>query len=418
MIGIDILEIDKVNSLMSRDRFFERVFTQEEMVYLQEKKMSRQTIAGLYAAKEAVAKMFGLGIAKGLGFKDIEVLHDENMAPYLNLKKKIIRKLMDKRAIKDVCLSISHDGDKVVAVASANLYEDQENSPEIDKEMAGLLPERNPFYNKYDYGKVLIIGGKQGMGGAITLAAKASLRSGVGITCVLVPDSISQSLSYKLTEVIIHSQKSDPKGEFSPVEKDKFLDFINGFDAVAIGPGMGQNLAAKRMLELIIENYEGPLVIDADGINVLSKEVEIADLKKNIYITAHEMEFARISGYSVEEIRADRLKKAQEFVNVHDVNLLIKGPNSLIINRRGHYINKTGNSGMATAGSGDSLTGILVGLLARKDSIDMLRLAAYIHGLAGDYCSQEMGEDSMLASDIINYLPRAFKDMRKEQENE
>ena len=427
MIGIDLLKINKIEKLKKKEKFIKRVFTQKELAYLEQKNFSNQTIAGIFAAKEAVSKVFGTGIGAKLSFKDIEILH-ENNAPFINIQKEGIKKLLKEYGCKGIGISISHDEGYCVAVAEAwDLSEDLtfngsaqvrdlSDNFRLNKEMACLLPKRNEDFHKYDYGNVLVIGGKKGMHGSVTLACMASMRTGAGLTHLLIPDSIENQVNNWLLETIVHTYKSDEEGEFADFDEEEFVDFVKKFDAIAFGPGIGRKKPAKKMLKLLLTFHHGSLVVDADGINLLA-DMDFSK-KQNIYVTSHQMEFSRLTGLSLEEIKKDRIKSCKIFIKNHPINLLLKGKNSVVLNNEEIYVNDSGSSALATAGSGDSLTGILVALLGRKDHIDMLKLATYIHGLCGDYASLDLGEDSVIASDIIRYLPRVMKDLRKEERND
>lgn len=407
MIGVDILKINKIEKLKKRDRFINRVFTQKEIAYLEQKNFSNQTIAGIFAAKEAVSKAFGTGIGAKLSFQDIEILHKDNK-PYINLDK--MGEILKEYGYSKVDVSISHEDEYAVAVAQVW---DLSDCPRLNRKMAGLLPERNEDFHKYDYGNVLVIGGKKGMHGSVTLACLAAMRTGAGLTHLLIPDSIENQVNNWLLETIVHTYKSDDEGEFADFDEDEFVDFVKKFDAIAFGPGIGRKEPARQMLTILINFYQGPLLVDADGISLL-KDLDYS-VKENIYVTGHHKEFSNLSGFEVEAIRMDRLSYCKKFVEKHSINLLLKGKNSIVINKKEIYVNESGSSALATAGSGDSLTGILLALLGRKDDIDMLKLATYIHGLCGDYASEDLGEDSVIASDIIRYLPRVMKDLRREE---
>ena len=415
MLGVDILNINRIRNLKKRDRFIKRVFTDNEREYIEAKNNSNQTIAGLFCAKEAVAKVFDTGLVAKLFFQDIEILHLKG-APYINTKLPKIHALMTEKGFKEIDISISHDGDMAIAIAMARPV--FEVYPKIDKDLAKLMPERNEDFHKYDYGKVLVIGGKKGMHGSVTLAAKAAMRTGAGLTHLLLPSSIESACNQWLLETIVRTYPSDYKGEFAKFDREEFIQYIKTFDSIAFGPGIGNGEAAKDMLDIILTEYLGPLIIDADGINILSNLSFLDYKKKNIYLTPHEKEFSVLSGFDIESIKADRILSCKIFVENNPINLLLKGKDTLVVNDQEVYVNKSGSSALATAGSGDCLTGILLALLGRQDSFDMLKLAAYIHGLSGDFASRDLGEDSVIASDIIDYLPKVLKALRKEAEND
>lgn len=405
MIGIDILKISRVDSLIKKNRFLDRVFTENEKKYLETKHYSKNTIAGLLSCKEAVSKAFGVGISEELGFKDIEILHDERNALYINTDKEKMKNIIHKKGVEDINISISHDGEYAISVCkllekNSNI---KSNSP---------LPERSEDSNKYDYGKVLIIGGSKGMSGSILLSSEAALRSGAGIVYTLVPECISDILEMKTKEQIVLTLNDDGKNEFGRFDREDLLNIIQNKSVISIGPGLGTSIYAKEILEIVIYNFDGPIIVDADAINILSEYPEL--IRDNLYITPHEMEFSRLSGYTLNEINYDREGFVNNFLDRYDVNILLKGKNSIVANKEYTYINKTGNNGMSTAGIGDVLTGIISSLIAREESFDMFKLSCFIHGLAADLAVKRYGKTSLIARDIIDSLPYVLKELEDE----
>lgn len=399
MIGIDIVNVKRVEKLLQRENFIDRFFTKNEQDYLEERHFRHESIAGLIAAKEAVAKAFQVGIGKDLSFVDIEILHNENNAPYVNIESSKVGKIMDEKAVTQIDINISHDGDYATAVCNLNEFEDMGFIEQ-------LLPERDENSNKYDFGKVLIIGGSKGMTGSVVLSSEAALRSGAGLVYVLVPDSLSDIVEMKTTEQIVLSIHDHGYGEFGRFNREELLNVIQNKTVVAIGPGLGISEYARDIVEIVLNNFEGPVVLDADAINILALYPEL--MRENLYLTPHAMEFSRLSNYTLNEIEYDRIGSVKNYLDSYDVNLILKGKDSIVANRTEAFVNPTGNSGMATAGSGDVLTGIVAALLARENSFEMFKIACYAHGLAGDYAAKKYGKTSMLARDIIEHLPIAF----------
>lgn len=399
MVGIDIFKINRVEKLLTRARFFKRFFTEKEKAYIEEKRFSHHSIAGIIAAKEAVAKAFGMGLSVELGLLDIEVLHNENRAPYINVDNPKIKKMMKKKNIKGVNINISHDGDYAVAICK--LIENDSLSY-----LDSVLPERIDDSNKYTYGKILIIGGSKGMSGSVCLASEAALRAGAGLVYTLVPECISQVVEMKSKEQIVLSLNDDGKTEFGNFNREDLLNIIQNKTVIAIGPGMGNSEHAKEILEIVLYNFEGPIIIDADAIDILAQNHDL--IRENIYLTPHTMEFSRLSGFTVNEINYDREGFVENFLDRFDVNLILKGKNSIVANKENFYVNKTGNNGMATAGSGDVLTGIVAAFLARENSFDLFKMACFVHGLAGDLAANRYGKTSLLARDIISSLAYAI----------
>ncbi|EHR35664.1 NAD(P)H-hydrate dehydratase [Helcococcus kunzii] len=402
MIGIDIFKIDRVNKLKQKERFIKRFFTSNEIEYLKSRHLSSHSIAGLFATKEAVTKAFGVGISEELGLSDIEVLHDEKNAPYINTELNKIKILMEKKNIKNINVNISHDGDYAIAICKLS---EEENKTGVDS----MLPQRIDDSNKYTYGKILIIGGSKGMSGSVFLASEAALRAGAGIVYTLVPECLTEILENKTTEQIVISLNDDGDKEFGNFKREDLLNIIQNKSVIAIGPGMGHSEHVKEILEIVLYNFDGPIVIDADAIDIIADNHEL--IRENIYLTPHAMEFSRLSGYTLNEINYDREGFVHNFIDRYDVNLLLKGKNSIIANKEQFYINETGNNGMSTSGSGDVLTGIISAFLARENSFDMFKLACFVHGLSGDLAAKRYGKTSLIARDIINFLPYAIGEL-------
>lgn len=402
MIGIDIFKIDRVNKLKQKEKFINRFFTSNEIEYLKSRHLSSHSIAGLFATKEAVTKAFGVGISEELGLSDIEVLHDEKNAPYINTELNKIKILMEKKNIKNINVNISHDGDYAIAICKLS---EEENKTGVDS----MLPQRIDDSNKYTYGKILIIGGSKGMSGSVFLASEAALRAGAGIVYTLVPECLTEILENKTTEQIVISLNDDGDKEFGNFKREDLLNIIQNKSVIAIGPGMGHSEHVKEILEIVLYNFDGPIVIDADAIDIIADNHEL--IRENIYLTPHAMEFSRLSGYTLNEINYDREGFVHNFIDRYDVNLLLKGKNSIIANKEQFYINETGNNGMSTSGSGDVLTGIISAFLARENSFDMFKLACFVHGLSGDLAAKRYGKTSLIARDIINFLPYAIGEL-------
>ncbi|MDO4605628.1 MAG: holo-ACP synthase, partial [Helcococcus sp.] len=268
MIGIDIVNIKRIENLLEKRNFLDRFFTENEQDYLEKRHFRHESIAGLIAAKEAVAKAFQVGIGKDLSFVDIEILHNENNAPYVNMESSKVGKIMDEKAVTQIDINISHDGDYATAVCNLNEFEEMGF---IEK----LLPERDENSNKYDFGKVLIIGGSKGMTGSVILSSEAALRSGAGLVYVLVPDSLTEMVEIKTTEQIVLSIHDHGYGEFGRFNSEELLNVIQNKTVVAIGPGLGISEYARDIVEIVLNNFEGPIVLDADAINILALYPEL-----------------------------------------------------------------------------------------------------------------------------------------------
>ncbi len=264
------------------------------------------------------------------------------------------------------------------------------------------LMKRDPFAHKGKMGNALIIAGSYGMGGASVLATKACLRAGAGKVTVHTPKRNNVIMQISVPEAIIHFDK----------EETTFSEAVDteDFNAVGIGPGLGTTEQTAIAIIAQLRRTQCPQVVDADAINILANHrAWLQQLPKGIILTPHPKEFDRLEGHSADSY--ERLMKARDLAERIQGYVLLKGHNTSLCLPDGHIIfNSTGNAGMATAGSGDVLTGIITGLLARGyKQEDACIIGMYLHGLAGDIAARELGEESVIASDLIQYLPYAFK---------
>ena len=264
-----------------------------------------------------------------------------------------------------------------------------------------LLP-RDPFAHKGKMGNALIIAGSYGMGGASVLATKACLRAGAGKVTTHSPRCNYLTMQISVPEAIIQFDR----------EETTFSEAVDteDFNAVGIGPGLGTSEQTAIAIISQLRRTQCPLVADADAINILaSHRAWLQQLPKGIILTPHPKEFDRLEGNCTDSY--ERLMKARDLAQHLQAYILLKGHHTSLCLPDGHIIfNSTGNAGMATAGSGDVLTGIITGLLARGyKQEDACIIGMYLHGLAGDIAARELGQESVIASDIIQYLPYAFK---------
>ncbi len=270
-------------------------------------------------------------------------------------------------------------------------------------EAGELLPKRGRTGHKGTFGKTLVIGGSKGLEGAPALSGESALKMGSGLVKTLIPEKINQTVSRYCKELI-----SD---DLTIVNIDKE---IRNYDVIALGPGLGRGEKQKEVVSFVLENTKIPVVIDADGINNLNLE-ELKKTNKEIILTPHPGEFANLINKSIQEIEDNRIKYVREFTKKYNVNLVLKGASSLISDKKGNiYINNTGNEGMATAGSGDVLTGIISSLIGQKlEVFKSAVLGVYLHGLAGDIATKNIGSYSVMASDLIDSIPPAISKIKR-----
>ena len=278
--------------------------------------------------------------------------------------------------------------------ANYTLLEENDVRPRIMK--------RDPFAHKGKMGNALIIAGSYGMGGASVLATKACLRSGAGKVTVHTPKRNNVIMQISVPEAIIQFDR----------EETTFSEAVDteDFNAVGIGPGLGTSEQTAIAIIAQLRRTQCPLVADADAINILANHrAWLQQLPKGIILTPHPKEFDRLEGHSADSF--ERLMKVRDLAQRIQGYVLLKGHNTSLCLPDGHIMfNPTGNAGMATAGSGDVLTGIITGLLARGyKQEDACVVGMYLHGMAGDFAARELGQESVIASDLIQYLPYAFK---------
>ena len=269
-----------------------------------------------------------------------------------------------------------------------------------------FLPDRDPESHKGDFGKILLLCGSRGYTGAAALAAMGALRSGAGLVYLGVPESIYAIEAVKLTEPVVFPLPEEG-GKLGLLAVQEILERLPKMDAVLVGCGLGQSQGTFAVVKAVLENARCPVVLDADGINVLREHKDI--LRGRQYptiLTPHDGEFIRFGG----TIGEDRLASAAYFAREWNVIVLLKGHRTCITDGQTHYENPTGNPGMAVGGSGDVLAGIIVSLLGQGlKPLEAAACGAWLHGAAGDLCAGEMGQYGMLPTDMLCALPRLLK---------
>ncbi len=281
------------------------------------------------------------------------------------------------------------------------------------------LPKRAKDANKGDFGKLLCVCGSKNMPGAADLCIGSALRSGVGIVRAAVIEDVKNSVSSKISECTYCVCPKTSDGFISCGSEDLILNEAQKCDAVAVGCGMGRNSNTKKIVYSLIKNCECPVIIDADGINVISENINIlSSSKSDIILTPHLKEFERLCGVDIGVLKTDKQKYAQKFANEHGVIVVCKGYNTVVAGKYdGTFLNPTGNVGMAKGGSGDVLTGIIGSLVAQGiKPIDAAICGVYIHGKSGDLCREKYSTAAMLPSDIISELSQIFLNLEKECE--
>ncbi len=285
---------------------------------------------------------------------------------------------------------------------------------EITREaLSGFLPKRRPESHKGDYGKALLICGSVGFTGAAFFAAEAAVRSGAGLVFLGVPRDIYTVAAVKCNEAMPFPLPSDENGCLSAEAEAPILERLGKCDVCLAGPGLGRSAGVSAAVFSILRSSKAPLVIDADGLNALSENINILDEAAcPVILTPHEGEFMRLGG----SLERGREEGARAFAEKHGCTVVLKGSGTVTAFPDGRlFRNTTGNPGMAKGGSGDVLSGIIAALLAQRlGFVESVAAAVWLHGRAGDICRSMYGEYSMTPTDLIKALPSAFLELAEE----
>ena len=291
-------------------------------------------------------------------------------------------------------------------------------SPEPDQtwlldaeHIRAILPRRRPDGNKGSFGRALLIAGSRGFSGAAILAGRAAVRSGCGIVHLAVPEGIVAVVALAVVEAVKSALAQTEDAALSPAALESLLDMSAEAQSVAIGPGIGTDRRTQELELDFLAEVEKPTVIDADGINNLKGHISLLSrAKAQLVLTPHPGEFARLTGLKPADINADRVGASRKFATDRKVVLVLKGASTVIANPDGRvFINPTGNSGLATGGTGDVLTGLIAGLMAQgMPPLDAACAGVFLHGLAADIAVQSLTEYCLAAGDLPDFLPQAF----------
>jgi NAD(P)H-hydrate epimerase len=286
-------------------------------------------------------------------------------------------------------------------------------TPETVTEMPRLAP-RAPDANKGTFGRVLVVAGSRGMSGAAVLCGSAALRGGAGLVRVAVPHEVLGIAAGANPCYLTGALPQDAEGRFSGEAVGPLLELARANNVVALGPGLGRSPELDGLVAELVRGVQAPLVLDADGLNALAGRLDrLVAAGGPRVLTPHPGEFARLLGTDVPSVQARREELAVEFAGRHRVVLLLKGHGTLVTDGRRVYRNRTGNPGMATGGTGDVLTGLIAALLGQGLApFPAAQLGAHVHGLAGDMARDALGEVSLIASDLLSYLPAALRSAR------
>jgi len=269
------------------------------------------------------------------------------------------------------------------------------------------LPKRDPASNKGDHGKILVVAGSRGMTGAAVLASEAAYRAGAGLVYLAVPDSLVSVVGARQTCAVVRGLPED-RGTLGKGASDRILAMLDDMDILAIGPGLG---ATGEEIRQVVHSSTRPMVVDADGLNAFAEHPELLGRGSapRVY-TPHPGELSRLTKKPVEAIQGDRVAHAEEAARRFLGVVVLKGHETVVTDGAHTFINKTGNPGMATGGAGDVLTGVIAALMGQKlGPLDAARLGVHLHGLAGDLAARKIGPVSLMATDLLDFLPAAIR---------
>ncbi len=275
-----------------------------------------------------------------------------------------------------------------------------------------MLPVRKINSYKYANGKVLILSGSKGLTGATFLCSMSALRSGAGAVVAGIPESVNDIMEVKLTEVMTLPLNETDKKTLSLTAYHKIKDKLDWADSVLIGPGLSDNEETKELIRKIVKENDNNFVLDADAIPAFRNDLKLLK-NKNVILTPHIGEFAKLTGHSIGDIKKDFYEIVTEFVKTFKVTVILKNSTTVIADESGFYINPTGKENLATAGSGDVLSGLVAGLLAQSGNLKNAALAGvYLHGMCGDNLYSQNGDSGTAAGDLINQIPVVISEIK------
>lgn len=311
------------------------------------------------------------------------------------------------------------------AVARLDFPDDLINDPAItmelveDRAIGRRLPERPPAGHKGTFGSALIVGGSPGMTGAPVLASRAAMRSGVGLVFCAIAEALQPQVAARLLEELTIGLSSADGRNLDPSSLESLSGQLARMKAVAVGPGLGRAEQTQQFVRRAVVEIERPMVIDADGLNALGGHMDhLRERKASTILTPHPGEMSRLTGLPVYKIQSDRIGVARRLAHDFGVIVVLKGARTVVAEPGGcTFINPTGNTGLAKGGSGDVLTGLIVGLLAQTgDALGAALCGVFLHGLAADIAARSMPERAIVASDVIDHLPEAMREVEEAAE--
>lgn len=275
-----------------------------------------------------------------------------------------------------------------------------------------MFPRRKPETYKHAVGKVFALVGSVGLTGAGVMVGRSAMRAGAGSVVLGVPSELNQVYETQLTEVMTVPLPQTGDGSLSLAVLLQIQKNLEWADVLVVGPGLSRNQETSQLVAKVLRSHDGAMVIDADGLNAIADQPGIlAETAADIVLTPHHGEFSRLTGFPVEDIAKNRIELARDYAKENKVTLVLKGSPTVVASKEGKvYVNTHGNPGMATAGMGDVLTGIIAAMVSQKlNPVDAAVAGVYLHSVAGDIAAESKGIYSLIATDVIEVLPQAFR---------
>jgi NAD(P)H-hydrate epimerase len=413
-LGIDVIPVSRIVAAIERhgDRFLQRVYNPKELEYC---RGDAEKLAGRWAAKEAVLKALG-GRGRFPRMSLVEVLPSRTGEPQVRLTREVT---------PEIAVSITHDGGMAMAIAAV---------VEPDKPPTGIsgaasvlprrlppelrLPQRPSDGHKGTFGQVCVVAGSLGYTGAAYLSATAAARVGAGYVRLLAAETIYPILAIKCAEVVVTQVPEVAQGVLGHAGLEPIARHCAAAQACVIGPGLGRDYSTRRLVFDLLAQLRCPAVIDADGLNALSEQRKtlprILGRSKNLVLTPHPAEMARLTGLSVEAIQADREEVAARCAREWHQVVVLKGADTVIAAPDGEVrVNPHHTAALASAGTGDVLSGIIGGLLAQGlEPMAAAVTGVFLHGATGEEMAARMGDAGTLASDMLPLLPLVIRRLR------
>lgn len=413
-VGIDLVEIARIEKSMKNPKFCERLLGGEEYRQLSGRGFPARSVAASFCAKEAFSKAVGTGLG-GFRLREAELLRSPSGRPELRLSGKAAALAVGMA----FSVSVTHTADYAAATV-AGWREDRSAAPRPGFSEQGrglllsLLKPRDPESNKGDYGRLLSVCGSEGMAGAAAMSALSALRCGAGIVECALPRSIYPIVAALAPEAVFTLLELDGSGALTPAAREALRSALSRASACLLGCGIGQGPAAREAVKLLLSETRVPLVLDADGINLAAGNIDVLKTARApLILTPHPGEMARLLHTTAAGVQENRERYARSFAREYGVILVLKGAGTLVASPDGRlYRNATGNPGMARGGSGDVLAGMIASFAAQGiDPFSAAAGAVYLHGLAGDRCAAALSQSAMLPTDLIAELPGLFLEL-------